>query len=106
MLRGRRLHPDRRNTHVDQVRRDQHRRLQRRPHADNCAAELACAQLLESVLGGCISLNKRETPRERLHTSGILFNRQDLIAQLVLRHRDSRAETAQPDDQRSRLQFL
>ena len=106
MLRGRRLHPDRRNTHVDEVRRNEHSCFKRRPHADNGAAELARPQLLKRVLGSRVSLNERETTGESLHARGILFNGQDLVAQLILRHRHCRAETAQPNDQRSRLEFL
>ena len=44
--------------------------------------------------------------RESLHAGGILFDGQDLVPQLVLRHRDGGPETAQPDDERSRLEFL
>ena len=106
MLGGRRLHPDRGNPHVDEVRGDEHRRLQRGAHADNGAAELARTQLLERILGRRIRLDEGESTREGLHAGGVLFDGKDLVAQLVLRHRDGGAETAQPDDERSRLEFL
>jgi len=106
VLGGRRLHPDRGNAHVDEVRGDEHRRLQRRAHADDGAAELARPQLLKGILGGRVGLDEGETTRESLHAGGVLFDGQDLVAQLVLRHRDGGAETAQPDDECSRLEFL
>ena len=106
VLGGCRLHPDRGNAHVDQVRGDEHRRLQRRAHTDDGAAELARPQLLKGILGGRVGLDKGETTREGLHACGVLFDGQDLVAQLVLRHRDGGPETAQPDDERSRLEFL
>ena len=88
VLGGRRLHPYRRDSHVDQVRGDQYGRLQGGTHADDGAAELACAQLLQRILGRGVGLDQGETAREGLHARGVLFDREDLVPQLVLRHRD------------------
>ena len=73
VLGGRRLHPYRRDPHVDQVRGDQYGRLQGGTHADDGAAELACAQLLQRILGRRVGLDQGETTREGLHARGVLF---------------------------------
>ena len=106
VLGGRGLHPDRRNAHVNEIRGDEDRCFKGRTHADDGAAELARAQLFEGILGGCVGLDEREATGERLHACGVLFDGQDLVPQLVLRHRDCGAETAQPDDECSRLEVL
>ena len=106
VLGGRRLHPYRRDPHVDQVRGDQYGRLQGGTHADDGAAEFACAQLLEGVLGGGVSFDQGETTREGLHARGVLFDGQDLVAELVLCDRDGGPEAAQSDDECARLEVF
>ena len=68
---------------------------------DDGAAELACAELFEGILRGRVGLDERETTGECLYARRVLFDGQDLVSQLVLRHRDGGAETAQSDDERS-----
>ena len=106
VLGGRRLHPDRGNAHVNEIRGDENRCFKGRPHADDGAAELARPQLLKGILGGRVGLDEGESTREGLHPGGVLFDGQNLVPQLVLRHRDCGAETAQPDDECSRLEVL
>ena len=106
MLGGGCLDPDGGDAHVDEVGGDEHGGLEGGTHADDGAAELARAQLLEGVLGGGVSFDQGETTREGLHARGVLFDGQDLVAELVLCDRDGGPEAAQSDDECARLEVF